>query len=81
MSSIQAWSQFFGWCTVLNVGTYVISVAMVLTMRPVLVRWSSRWFGLPDEVVLRAVFNWLVAYKLGIMLFSIVPWLALTLMA
>ena len=79
--SLETWTQFFGWLTALNVAMYLISVVAVLLMRGVIVRWSARWFGLSEDVVLRATFHWLVAYKLGILLFALGPWLALTLMS
>lgn len=78
--SLETLAQFFGWSTALNVAMYLISVAAVLATRDVIVRWNMRWFGLAEDVVARAIFHWLVAYKLGILLFALVPWLALTFM-
>jgi hypothetical protein len=81
MDSIETWSRFFAWCTVLNLGIYLISAVAVLTMRPLLVRVCIRWFGVAEDVLLRVSLQWLAAYKLGILLFALVPWLALTVMA
>ena len=79
MDSIEAWTRFFGWCTVLNLGVYVISAVVLLTARPLVVRRNIRWFGVSEDVVLRVSLQWLAAYKLGILLFAFVPWLALML--
>lgn len=81
MESIEAWTQFFGWCTLLNLGMYLISAVALMTMRPLVVRRNIRWFGVTEDVVLQTSLQWLAAYKLGILLFALVPWLALTLMA
>jgi hypothetical protein len=81
MDSIETWTRFFGWCTVLNLGIYVISAVVLITARPLVVRKNIRWFGVSEDVVLRVSLQWLAAYKLGILLFAFVPWLALTLMA
>lgn len=81
MDSMEAWTRFFGWYTALNVGIYLISVVALLTMRNVVVRQNQRWFGVSEDVVLRTVYQWIGAYKLAILLFGLVPWLALTLMA
>ena len=81
MDSIETWTQFFGWCTVLNLGIYLTSAAAMLAMRPMVVRKNMRWFGVTEDDVLRVSLQWLAAYKLGILLFALVPWLALTLMA
>ena len=81
MTSMHMWTQFFGWCTVLHVGTYVVSVATVLVMRGALLRRNASWFGLSAEEFVRLGWSWLAAYKLGILLFAMIPWLALKLMA
>lgn len=81
MDSIEMWSRFFGWCTVLNLGMYLISAVAMLTMRPLVVRKCIGWFGVTEDVVLRVSLQWLAAYKLAILLLALVPWLALTFMA
>ncbi|HJR89740.1 MAG TPA: hypothetical protein VJ782_06220 [Aeromicrobium sp.] len=81
MDSIDTWTRFLGWYTVLNVGMYLITVVMVLTMRDFLVRHSARWFGVTEDVALRTTYQWAGAYKLAIILFGLAPWLALKLMA
>lgn len=78
--SLETWTQFFGWYTALNVGIYLISAVAVMTMRNLVVRQGERWFGVSEEVALRTTYQWIGAYKLGIILFAFVPWLALTLM-
>ncbi|MCA9316187.1 MAG: hypothetical protein R3F05_12750 [Planctomycetota bacterium] len=81
MGSIEAWTRFFGWCTVLNLGMYLISVVAVLTMRGFILRRNARWFGIPEEEVLRTTFRWIATYKLALIMLALVPWLALKLMA
>jgi hypothetical protein len=81
MISLQEWTRFLGWCTVLHVGTYLVSVVTVLVMRGVMVRRDANWFGLSSDELMRLGWSWLAAYKLGILLFAMIPWLALKLMA
>lgn len=81
MDSIETWTSFFGWCTVLNAGIYLISATALLTLRPLVVRHNVRWFGVTEEIALRTSLQWLGAYKLGILLFAFAPWLALIFMA
>lgn len=81
MDTIETWARFFGWYTALNVGMYLLTAVMVLTMRDFLVRHSARWFGVSEETALRTTYQWIGAYKLAIVLFALAPWLALTLMA
>ena len=79
MDSIEAWTRFFGWYTVLNLGFYLISAVAVLTMWNLLVRHSARWFGVSEDDALRTCYQWIGTYKLAILLFGLVPWLALKL--
>lgn len=79
--SMGMWTQFFGWCTLLNIAMYLFTVVMVVTMRGAVVRSGARWFGVSEDVALRTTYQWIGAYKLAIILFALVPWLALKLMA
>jgi hypothetical protein len=76
----EALTQFFGWYTAINIGMYVISAATVVGMRRFITRHDTRWFGFSQKQLMRVSLNWLAAYKLGIVLFAMVPWLALSLM-
>lgn len=80
MDSIDTWTRFFGLWTLVNIGIYLISALMVLTMRDFLVRHSVRWFGVSEEGASRTVYQWIAFYKLGILSFGVAPWLALTLL-
>ncbi|HKY56713.1 MAG TPA: hypothetical protein VJL80_01585 [Aeromicrobium sp.] len=80
MESIEFWTEFFGWCTVLNLGIYLISVVALFAMRSVVVSQGLRWFGVSEEAVLQTTYQWIGTYKLAIILFALVPWLALKLM-
>ena len=77
MESLDAWRSFFGWCTVLNVGFYAFTVVSVLTMRGWMARLNRTWYGVSEDLVLTTTFQWVAAYKLAIILFALVPWLAL----
>lgn len=81
MDSTEAWTQFFGWYTVVSLGIYVVSAVAVMTMRDLLVRHGKRWFGVPEDIALRTTYQWIGAYKLAIVLFGLTPWIALKLIA
>ena len=80
MGSIEAWTSFFGWCTVLNVGLYMLTVIALITMRGWVARMNARLFGIPEDEVLRVSFLYVGLYKLAITALCFVPWLALTVM-
>ena len=81
MNSIEAWAEFFGWCTVINMGLYLLTVAVLASMRDLAARINARIFKLSEEDVLRGAFQYVGNYKLAITLLCFVPWLALKLMS
>lgn len=81
MNSIQTWTTFFGWVTVVNIGIYLVTVLALLAMRGFAYRMNARMFGISEEKVASASFKWVAAYKLLITVFCFAPWLALKLMA
>lgn len=81
MGSIEAWAEFFGWCTVLNMGLYLLTVGALSTVRGLAARINARIFGISEEEVLRVAFGYVGLYKLAITMLCFVPWLALVIMS
>ena len=81
MASIDAWTAFFGWCTVVNVGVYIITVTALWLFRGLAYRINARIFALDEADVARIAFQYVGAYKLLITVFCFAPWLALKLMS
>lgn len=81
MTTIEAWTSFFGWCTVVNIGIYLITVLALAAMRSRAYRINARIFRISEEDVARITLQYVGAYKLAITVFCFVPWLALKLMA
>ena len=81
MNSIEAWTAFFGWCTVVNIGIYIISITALWLMRGFVYRMNARIFGLEEIDIARTMFQYVGAFKLFITMFCFAPWLALKLMS
>jgi len=81
VKTIEAWTSFFGWCTVINIGIYLITVIALAAMRSFAYRINARIFRISEEDVARITFQYVGAYKLAITVFCFAPWLALKLMA
>ena len=81
MNSIETWTAFFGWCTVVNIGMYVITVTALWLMRGFAYRMNARIFALDESDIARTTFQYIGAYKLFITVFCFAPWLALQLMS
>jgi hypothetical protein len=80
MMSPETLTAFFGWLTVVNMGIYVLTAIGVFAFRGFMVRMNARLFGLGEEQIMAATFNYVANFKLAIILFAFAPWLALTLM-
>ena len=81
MNSIETWTAFFGWCTVINIGIYILTAAGVTLTRGLVYRINGRLFNLSEQDIARVSFQYVAAYKLMITVFCFVPWLALKLMS
>lgn len=78
--TIQTWTTFFGWLTVVNVGIYLIIVTAIFAMRNFAYKMNAKIFGVSEEVVAKATLRYVANYKLLLTVFCFAPWLALTLM-
>ena len=73
--------EFFGWCTVINIGVMFLSLIKILSLRNWASRVHARMFGLADEDSVRqAYFQFFANYKIALVVFNFVPYLALTIM-
>ena len=81
MNSMETWTAFFGWCTVINLGIYILSVTMLSLMRNFAYGMQAKVFAVSTEDAARISLHYIGAYKLLITVFCFAPWLALKLMS
>ncbi len=81
MASIASLAEFFGWCTVINFGLLMISFLFVAAARSWVTGLHSKLFGVPEAELPMVYFRYLAWYKIGILLFNLVPWVALKIMS
>ena len=81
MSSIDTWTSFFGWMTIVNIGIYLITVIALMLMRGFAYRMNARLFKISEADVAKETFRYIGFYKLAITVFCFAPWLSLKLMA
>jgi hypothetical protein len=65
------------WCTVLNYGLLVVWFLLYALAHEWLYRLWGRWFRLTAEQLDTINFAGIVLYKVGILLFNLVPYVAL----
>jgi hypothetical protein len=81
MGTMQTWTAFFGWLTIVNIGIYFITVTALFSMRGFAYRINAKMFGISEDEVAKMTFKYVGAYKLLIAVFCFAPWLTLKLMA
>ncbi len=77
---IVSLTALFGWMTVLNFALLIISTLMLTLFRTPIIRIHSRLSGL-EETALKPVYLYFLGfYKVLIIVFNLVPYLALKLL-
>ena len=75
--SLDTARSFFLWCSVINYGILAFWALITLSWREGLYRLWSRWLPLPQAQFDALNFGTMILYKTGILLFNIVPCIAL----
>ncbi|MFO7543055.1 MAG: hypothetical protein R6W97_09670 [Thiobacillus sp.] len=81
MDSIQALTTLLGWCTVINIGVLLVATILLVGLRSQIMRIHSGLFGLDQADLSRAYFQYLAQYKTVVVVFNLVPYLSLMVMA
>lgn len=76
--SIEMARSILLWCTVINYALLVIWFLLYALLHGWLYRLWGRWFRLTAEQFDTINFAGIVLYKLGILLFNLVPFVALS---
>jgi hypothetical protein len=69
--------SFLGWCTIINYTILIVWFIAFMAARDSLHRLHQRWFRLSNEQLDAVHYGGMAIYKLGIMLFNLVPYIAL----
>ena len=65
------------WCTIINYGVLVVWFLVFLLVHDWMHRLHSRWFQLSREQFDALHYGGITLYKIGILLFNLVPYIAL----
>ena len=69
----------FQWMTLINIGVLLFSAVLLIALRRVVGQTHARLFGIKPEQAAFAAYMWLGAYKILIIVFCVVPYVALRL--
>jgi len=74
---IQTLTAFFMWCTILNVALLVLSSLICLGAGDWIYPIHGKWFSISRETFNVAIYSFLGLYKIFILVFNIIPYIAL----
>jgi len=81
MNSLETLTAFFGWCAIINIALLTLASIMLAVMRGPVSQLHARMFGLSEEDLSRAYFQYLAQYKIAILVLALIPYIALKMVA
>ena len=80
MITFDTLTTFLGWCSVINISVFVFAVIILMTLRESISKIHSKLFGLNPVNLPLTYFQYLGNYKIAIIMFNVVPYIALKIM-
>jgi len=81
MTEIDTLTEFLGWCSVINVGIFIFSAIAVTILRDPIASIHSRLFRLNKSDLPEIYVHYLGVYKIAVIIFNLVPYIALKAMS
>lgn len=78
--TLELLREFLGWCTLINIGLLAVSSLALITMRRFIAPLHAKMFGLNENQITDHYFRYLAQFKVLVIVFNLVPWIALSLM-
>ena len=80
MNSIELVREFLAWCSAINIGMLLVSTIMLLFMRGWIIKIHAKMTGVSEAELPRIYLEFLGNYKMLIIVFNVVPYIALRIM-
>lgn len=78
--NIETLREFLGWCVAIHVGIFVVATVKMVLIGGWASKIHAKMFDVDATWVRRAYFSFLVNYKIVVIVFVVVPWIALNLL-
>ena len=75
--NLEILTQFFQWMTIIGMGIYLLTVAVTIFARSFLFAMHRRFFELSRETFNIAIYSYVAFFKIILIVFVVVPYLAL----
>jgi len=80
MISVETLREFLGWCTAINIAMLSFATIFAGPLRGAVQGIHAKMFGLSEEDLTRAYFQYVAQYKIATIVFNVVPYIALVMM-
>lgn len=77
MLTHQTLIEFFAWSSVINIVLLIITGLAITLLRAPLSKIHHRFSGVEESELYKSYFNYIAFYKILVIVFNIVPYLAL----
>lgn len=77
---IPTLTHFFMWCTIINGGLLLLWSVVYLVAPNLVFRLQTRFFPLDQKTFALVFYGFLGVFKIFVLVFNLVPWLALLIM-
>jgi len=74
---IQTVRAFFLWCTIINGGLLILSSLILMCAGDLVYRLHGKWFPMPRQTFNVLIYGFLGFYKIVVISFNLVPYVAL----
>ena len=78
---LQTLTTFFMWCTIINGGLLILWTAFLALAPDLMHRTQSKWFPGPRETFNVVIYSFLGLFKIAVLIFNAVPYVALLIVA
>lgn len=81
MIDLATLTTFFGWCTVLSLGMGILGAVSLMLFRDFVKAVHSTLFGVDEGELDALYFQYLGNYKIAVIVFNLIPYLALKILS
>ena len=75
--TVIEFTNFLGWCTLINFGILLLSTLALVACGGFVTNLHGKWFQVEHAELRKSYFRYLANYKLLVLVFNLVPYLAL----
>ena len=72
--------EFLGWCAVINIGILLFTSILIMALGRAMSKFHAKLFGLDQADIMRAYFQYIANLKIAVIIFALVPYVALSIM-